>query len=41
MEIIKIPKKEGIIDRTTDYRRTSFMKMIQDALSGKIDLIFL
>ena len=98
MEIIKIPKKEGIIDRTTgkvlnrklrvaaysrvstmgaeqlnsyesqkkyyyekinnnpewqyvdiyadegisgttDYRRASFMKMIQDALSGKIDLI--
>lgn len=98
MEIIKIPKKEGIIDRTTgkvlnrklrvaayarvstmgaeqlnsyesqkkyyyekinnnsewqyvdiyadegisgttDYRRASFMKMIQDALLGKIDLI--
>ncbi len=98
MEIIKIPKKEGIIDRTTgkvlnrklrvaayarvstmgaeqlnsyesqkkyyyekinnnpewqyvdiyadegisgttDYRRASFMKMIQDALSEKIDLI--
>ena len=37
-QYVDIYADEGI-SGTTDYRRASFMKMIQDALSGKIDLI--
>lgn len=37
-DLVDIYADEGI-SGTTDYRRASFMKMIQDALSGRIDLI--
>ena len=37
-EYVNIYADEGI-SGTTDYRRAGFMRMIQDALDGKIDLI--
>ena len=37
-QFVDIYADEGI-SGTTDYRRASFMRMIQDAISGKIDLI--
>ena len=37
-QFVDIYADEGI-SGTTDYRRASFMRMMQDALSGKIDLI--
>ena len=37
-EFVNIYADEGI-SGTTDYKRAGFMKMIQDALAGKMDLI--
>ena len=37
-QFVNIYADEGI-SGTTDYRRAGFMRMMQDALSGKIDLI--
>jgi len=37
-QYVDIYADEGI-SGTTDYRRASFMKTIQDALAGKTDLI--